>query len=151
REQLVEVVQPLLDADDLGRLLVDEVLAEPILAVHLQDEPAEVADPLLAQPHERAPLAAQLARRRQRSPARGRRLLVLLRGRLGAHAQAVDERRHRRPNLTAVTGSQGLAGGAALPHRTRAFRRSRGPPEKQSVASAEGASPERERTRSECD
>src|SRR5205085_1460512 len=77
REQLVEVVQPLLDPDDLGRLLVDEVLAEAVLPVHLENKAAEIADPLLAQTQERATLAPQLSRRRQRPPPRSRRPRVV--------------------------------------------------------------------------
>ena len=38
-----------------------EILAEAVAPVHLEREPAEVAEPLLAQPQERAALAAQLA------------------------------------------------------------------------------------------
>lgn len=46
-EKLVDLEQAFLDPDDLGRLLVHEVLAKAILPVHLEHEAAEIADTLL--------------------------------------------------------------------------------------------------------
>ena len=51
----------LLERDELRGLLVDDVLAELVLPVHLEHEPAEVVDSLLAVAQEGAPLAAEPA------------------------------------------------------------------------------------------
>ena len=48
-----------LDAEDVVRLLAHEILAEPVTAEHLEDQPTEVADPLFPRPHKDTPLAAQ--------------------------------------------------------------------------------------------
>jgi len=55
-EKAIDLAQPGFDGDDLRGLLVHELLPEAILAVHLDDEPAEVANPLLAVAEECAPL-----------------------------------------------------------------------------------------------
>src|SRR5262249_62387269 len=77
--------------DDPRRLLLYEVLPEPVLPVHLDDEPAEVPDPLLAMAEERAALAPQAARRRQVAPAAQRLRRLLLR--IGT--PRATEERHR--------------------------------------------------------
>ena len=95
REQLVDLEQTILDRDDLGGLLVDEVLAEPVLAVHLEHEPSEVPDALLAVAEEHSPLAAERARGRKRAAPRTRRRLGvrLVVGRTCA-AESFEQRRH---------------------------------------------------------
>ena len=57
-------MDPRLEPDQLGAALEQQVLAEPVAAVHLEREPAEVAQLLLAKPQERAALTSELARRR---------------------------------------------------------------------------------------
>jgi len=57
-QEAVDLTNPLLQRDDLGGLLVDDVLSETVLPVHLEHEPSEVAYPLLVMPQERAPLTA---------------------------------------------------------------------------------------------
>ena len=61
-EEHVELVDPRLEPDQLGTALEQEVLAEAVAPVHLEREAPEVAQLLLAQPHERAPLPPQGAR-----------------------------------------------------------------------------------------
>jgi len=61
------------EADQLGAALEQQVLSEAVAAVHLQGEPAEVAQFLLTEAQERATLAPELARRRGRSPPAWRR------------------------------------------------------------------------------
>ena len=65
-EEPVDLADALLERDDLGRLLVEDVLAEVVLPVHLEDEAAEVADALLA-------VAEQRRRSRRSSPGGGGR------------------------------------------------------------------------------
>src|SRR5205085_6447789 len=83
-EESVELEQPLLERGEIGAPLVDEVVPEALLPVHLEHEPAEVADPLLAQAQERAPLAAELGGGRRWSPRRGRCLVRSGRAAAGA-------------------------------------------------------------------
>ena len=64
-EQDVELVDARLEADQLRAALEQQILAEAVAPVHLEREPAEVAQLLLAQPQERAALAAELARGRR--------------------------------------------------------------------------------------
>jgi hypothetical protein len=93
-QELVDLTEALLERDDLRGLLIDEILTEAVLAVHLEDEAAEVANLLLADTEQAPALAAKLSRRRESSPARcsRRRALVgssrFLRARV---AEAVDE------------------------------------------------------------
>ena len=61
-EQDVELVDARFEPDQLGAALEQQVLAEAVAPVHLEREPAEVAQLLLAQPQERAALAPELAR-----------------------------------------------------------------------------------------
>src|SRR5215208_5139149 len=62
-EQRVDLGQTLVDCRDLRALVVEQVLTEAVLPVHLQDESAEVADPFVAQTLERSALAPQLPNR----------------------------------------------------------------------------------------
>lgn len=121
REELIDLEQAILGRDDVRRLLVDEILAEPILAIHLEHEPAEVSDPVFAVAEEQASLAAERAGRRQRTASgrrrrcrvdrlHGRRAVVhgsgscgiLVSGRFGVvftlrgtpAAEALEQRRH---------------------------------------------------------
>jgi hypothetical protein len=57
----------IVDLEQLLAALKDEVLAEPVATEHLEQEPAEVAQPLLAELEQGAPLAAQHAGRRERA------------------------------------------------------------------------------------
>ena len=88
-------MEPLLDLGDVGALLVEQMLPEAVLPVHLEDEAAKVADAFLAQPQKRAALAAQVARR----PADGSRGVV----QLGARA---SERGKQRPPSHRAGGYQ---------------------------------------------
>ena len=68
----VELEDPLLERHELRALLEHELLAVVVAAVHLQHQPAEVADALLPGLQERAPLAAEGTRRGRRAPGRRR-------------------------------------------------------------------------------
>ena len=70
-EQLVDLPQALLDRDHLLALLDQQVLLELVAAEHLEHQPAEVADALLARPDEGSPFASQRARRRNALAAGG--------------------------------------------------------------------------------
>ncbi|HEX7310470.1 MAG TPA: hypothetical protein VF232_04765 [Gaiellaceae bacterium] len=48
REQPVDLANALFERDDLAGLLVHDVLAKLILPIHLEHQPAEVADALLS-------------------------------------------------------------------------------------------------------
>jgi hypothetical protein len=63
-EEAIDLTQPSLDRDDLRGLLLHEVLPEAILLVHLDHQPTEVANPLLAIADKRAALSPQPAGRR---------------------------------------------------------------------------------------
>jgi hypothetical protein len=63
-------VDPRFEADQLCAALEQQILAEAVTPVHLQREPAQVAELLLAQPEERAAFAPQLAGRWRRTPPR---------------------------------------------------------------------------------
>ena len=54
-------MDPRLEPDQLGAALEKQVLTETVAPVHLEREPAEIAQLLLPEPQERATLAAQLA------------------------------------------------------------------------------------------
>ena len=73
-EQRLQLAEPLVDPGQLGAALLDQVLTKVVAAVHLHHQPAEVAQPLLADALERAPLAADHTRRRERT---ARRLRVV--------------------------------------------------------------------------
>ena len=72
------------EPDQLGAALQDEILAEPVAAVHLEGEAAQVAEAFLAQAEQRFPLTPKLACGRGRPTAaawrrlRGRRRVGLL-------------------------------------------------------------------------
>ena len=70
-EHLVELVQPGVQAEQLVAALGEEVLAEAVLPVHLEHQPAEIAQPLVARALDGAPFAADHARRRQCTARRG--------------------------------------------------------------------------------
>ena len=74
-EQRVELVDARLEPDQVGAALEQQVLAEAVAPVHLEREPAEIAQLLLTQAQERAPLAPELAGGRggPSPPWRGRR------------------------------------------------------------------------------
>ena len=61
------------EADQLGAALEQQVFPEAVAAIHLQRQPAEVAELLLTEAEQRAALATKLARRRGRSPPPSRR------------------------------------------------------------------------------
>ena len=64
-EHRVELAKPVLERDDLPALLDQQLVAEARAPVHLQRQPAEVADTLLARLHDRAPLAPERPGRRR--------------------------------------------------------------------------------------
>ncbi len=88
-----------LEADQLGAALEQKVLPKAVAAVHLQREPAEVAQLLLPEAQERPSLAPELARRRSRTPPawRGRRDAGVGHGRLPQ--QSSQEREAHAPSL----------------------------------------------------
>src|SRR6188508_1216171 len=59
-EQDVELVDARLEADQLGAALEQQVLTEAVAPVHLQRQPAEVAQLLLTETQERLALAPEL-------------------------------------------------------------------------------------------
>jgi hypothetical protein len=61
REQRVELLQTLVERDQLVAPLDEQVLAELVAAKHLEHQPTEIAQALLAHTQERAALAAELA------------------------------------------------------------------------------------------
>ena len=61
-------MDPRLEPDQLRAPLEQQVLAEPVAPVHLEREPAEIAETLLANAQERTPLTPQRARRRHAVP-----------------------------------------------------------------------------------
>ena len=63
-EQFVDLPQSALDCDHFLALLDQQVLLELIAAEHLEHQPAQVADAVLARPDEGSPFAPQRARRR---------------------------------------------------------------------------------------
>jgi hypothetical protein len=63
-ENRVELVNPLLDGHDVGAALEQELGPEAVAPVHLEREPADVANAFLTPAHERAALASQPARLR---------------------------------------------------------------------------------------
>jgi hypothetical protein len=96
-KELVDLEQPLFDRDDLGRLLVHQILPKAILAVHLQHQTAEVADVLLAKPQQVAALAAQEPCRWEGTPPRRglcARLRLLHLSAWARAAEAFEQRRH---------------------------------------------------------
>ena len=58
-EQVIDLAQAILDRDHLETPLLEQILAEPVAAVHLEHQPAQVADALVAGARERTSLAAQ--------------------------------------------------------------------------------------------
>ena len=58
-------LHPRLDCHELRAALDDQTCVEAVALVHLEREPAEVAQPLLAHLEQRLPLALELARRRR--------------------------------------------------------------------------------------
>src|SRR5204862_4657269 len=66
REQRVELLEAVVECNELVAPLDQQVLAELVASVHLQHQPAEIAQALLANTPQRAPLAAELARMWQR-------------------------------------------------------------------------------------
>ena len=92
-EQLVDLTQPPLDRDHLLALLDQQVLLELVAPEHLEHQPAEVADALLARPDEGAPLAPERAGRRNAPGPRRRRrraLRSILRGPLAEPVEQGD-------------------------------------------------------------
>src|SRR5206468_12321541 len=105
----------ILERDELRAMLEHDVLAKAVAFEHLQHEPAEVTDPLLARAHEHPALAPQDADVRDpRSRLRGHGKLLLLlprrRSRLDDSlrlllraAQGRDQARHRGSSLARRT------------------------------------------------
>ena len=84
-EHRVELGKPLLERDDLAALLDQQLVAEARAPVHLEREPTEVPDPLLARLYDRPPLAPQRSRR-GRPPTHWRRARDGVVARPPAHA-----------------------------------------------------------------
>jgi hypothetical protein len=84
-EQLVELGNPTVELEQLRAALVHEVLAKAILPVHLEHQPAQVANPLLAVAEQPAPLPPELSGRGEGAP-HGRRQSALGLSALGLSA-----------------------------------------------------------------
>lgn len=95
-EQHLDVCDAGLDPDELGAALLEQVAAPGAEAVHLDRQPAEVADPGLARGDKRGALAAQEAEVR----AAGERCLGC-----GSGPASTSEERHFPPSLTASGAS----------------------------------------------
>lgn len=61
-QDLLDLVEAAIEIDELGASLTDERIVEPILAKHLENEPAEVAKALVSHLEEHTSLAPQRAR-----------------------------------------------------------------------------------------
>src|SRR6185503_13861610 len=72
-EECVEVGEPLLEPLQLDATVDEEILPELVATVHLEHQPAEVAEPLLARLEQCASLAPELAGGRQCAPNGARR------------------------------------------------------------------------------
>ena len=70
-EQRVDCRQLVVDLEQFLAALAHQVLAEMVPTEHLEQQSAEIAQPFLAELEQRAPLAAQHARRRDRAPRPG--------------------------------------------------------------------------------
>jgi hypothetical protein len=81
-----------LEPDQLGAALQDEILAEPVAAVHLEREAAQIAKSFLAHAEQRFPLAPQLACGRG-GPATATRRWLRGRRRVGLLPQQAWEQR----------------------------------------------------------
>ena len=89
-----------LEPDQLRAALEHQILAKAVAPVHLERDPAEIAEPLLSQAQKRSPFATQLARGWCRAPARRRRRSGLARANAvrelavwsGAPEQTLNER-----------------------------------------------------------
>ena len=84
----------LLERDDLAAALDQQVVAEGRVAVHLERQPAEVADPLLPRLQDRAPLTTESPRRGR--PPEGRRGLLGMFAPLTARMRFSREKRATR-------------------------------------------------------
>ena len=141
-EQGVELVDPGLEPDQLGAALEQEVSAELIAPVHLEREPAEVAQLLLAQAHQGAALAAQVARRGHwTSPSRRRRwrrvwidglpaqeLLQRRETQHGASVLGASERLSRPVQRSITTSRSSVSSRTAYAGPSRVFPESLTPP-----------------------
>jgi hypothetical protein len=72
REQCVQLLQPLVERDQLVAPLDEQILAELVAPEHLQHQPAEVAQALLANPEQGATLPSKLTWMGQRPAGRPR-------------------------------------------------------------------------------
>jgi hypothetical protein len=58
-EKVGDLFEPFIDPDDRGAALIEQIFPQPALPVHLDEEPAELAERDTARPFERASLATQ--------------------------------------------------------------------------------------------
>ena len=72
-EERVDLARARLDRDELGAALDDQRLVEVVTPVHLERQPAELAQPILAEEQQRPALAAQVAGRGRSGLAREER------------------------------------------------------------------------------
>ena len=63
-QKRVDLARPCLDRHELGAPLDDERLVEVVAAIHLEREPTEFPESLVAEDEQRPPLAAKIARSR---------------------------------------------------------------------------------------
>ena len=61
RQQCVQLLQPLVESDQLVATLDQQVLTELVAAEHLEHQPAEIPQPLLAHSEQRPTLSPELA------------------------------------------------------------------------------------------
>jgi hypothetical protein len=82
-----------LESDQLGAPLQDEPLSEPVAAIHLEREAAEVSQPFFPEPQQGPPLTPELARGWSRPAAAARRCRGGGRRRVGLLPQQAWEQR----------------------------------------------------------
>jgi hypothetical protein len=58
-KHLFELLQAPVELDELGAALPDELVVEAVSTVHLEDQPAEVAKPVVSYLQQRPPFAAE--------------------------------------------------------------------------------------------
>ena len=96
-QHVVELVQSRVQAEQLVAAFGEQVLSKPVAPVHLEHQPAEVAELLFARSGEQPPLATDDTRGRERSP-----------GRLGGGPAEAVEQGHWLTSLRPLAADQQL-------------------------------------------
>src|SRR5262249_39375793 len=111
-EQDVQLREPLVQLEQLLAAVANQILAKVITTEHLQQEPPEVSQPLLAHLPERAAVAPQNARGREGAPRRA----------------AAEQRAHCDPYSWSTTTRSSVISRAAYAGPSRVFPESLTPP-----------------------